>query len=381
MKKGFFLGVLLLAASLHVNAQALMGTGFFDNWYVGLNGGGITPTVHAPFWKSMRGTTGFEIGKQVSPVLGLSVQSLVGINTTKSKTAFDDLNISFNGKMNLNNLFGGYNGVPRFFEVEAVTGVGYGHNFLSEAVGDERNYITTRFGTNFNFNLGQSKAVTLSFKPAIVYRLDGDRPQALNVNRSKIELLAGVTYHFGNSNGERYMTLVEPMDPLAVEAMNAKVNQLRGEIQVRDQALAEGATVIQQLQTQLQNCQSNQPEKEVAMVVEQTQVRSLESMVTFNLGSSVIPNSQIPNVERIGIYMKNHPASTVVIKGYASPDGNLEFNQKLAQARAESVKTMLMKKYNISADRITAKGEGITDMFSEPAWNRVSIATLNENNN
>ena len=162
--------------------------------------------------------------------------------------------------------------------------------------------------------------------------------------------------------------------------MNDKVNQLRGEIQVRDQALAEGAAVIQQLQTQLQNCQNNQPE-EVAMVVEQTQVRSLESMVTFNLGSSVIPNSQIPNVERIGIYMKNHPASTVVIKGYASPDGNLEFNQKLAQARAESVKAMLMKKYNISADRITAKGEGITDMFSEPAWNRVSIATLNENNN
>lgn len=380
MKKGFFLGLLLTAASLHVNAQALMGTNFFDNWYVGLNGGGITPTTHAPFWKSMRGITGLEIGKQVSPVLGFSLQGLTGINTTKSKTAFDDLNISFNGKMNLNNLFGGYNGVPRLFEVEAVAGVGYGHNFQSQAVGDERNYITTRFGSSLNFNLGESKAVTLSLKPAIVYRLDGDRPQALNVNRSKIELLAGVTYHFGNSNGEHYMTLVEPMDPLAIEAVNDKVNQLRGEIQVRDQALAEDAAVIQQLQTQLQNCQNNQPE-EVAMVVEQTQVRSLESMVTFNLGSSVIPNSQIPNVERIGIYMKNHPASTVVIKGYASPDGNLEFNQKLAQARAESVKAMLMKKYNISADRITAKGEGITDMFSEPAWNRVSIATLNENNN
>lgn len=185
---------------------------------------------------------------------------------------------------------------------------------LSQAVGDERNYITTRFGSSFNFNLGQSKALTLSFKPALVYHLNGERPQALNVNRSKVELLAGVTYHFGNSNGEHFMTLVEPMDPLVIEAMNAKVNQLRGEIQVRDQALAEGANVIQQLQTQLQNCQNNQPDEEVALVVEQTQVRSLESMVTFNLGSSVIPNSQIPNVERIGIYMKNHPASTVVIK-------------------------------------------------------------------
>ena len=82
MKKGFFLGLLLTAASLHVNAQALMGTNFFDNWYVGLNGGGITPTTHAPFWKSMRGITGLEIGKQVSPVLGFSLQGLTGINTT-----------------------------------------------------------------------------------------------------------------------------------------------------------------------------------------------------------------------------------------------------------------------------------------------------------
>ena len=166
-------------------------------------------------------------------MLGFSLLGLAGINTTKSKTAFDDLNIAFNGKMNLNNLFGGYRGAPRLFEVEAVAGVGYGHNFHSQAVGDERNYITTRFGSSFNFNLGESKAITLSLKPAIVYRLDGDRPQALNVNRSKIELLAGVTYHFGNSNGKRYMTLVEPMDPLAIEAVNDKVNQLRGEIQVR----------------------------------------------------------------------------------------------------------------------------------------------------
>lgn len=80
----------------------------------------------------------------------------------------------------------------------------------------------------------------------------------------------------------------------------------------------------------------------------------------------------------VAAYLKDQPKSKVVIKGYASPDGNLEFNKKLAAARAESVKTMLINKYHIAADRITAQGEGVGEMFSENNWNRVSICTLEE---
>ena len=78
----------------------------------------------------------------------------------------------------------------------------------------------------------------------------------------------------------------------------------------------------------------------------------------------------------ISDYMKNHPDSKVVIKGYASKDGNYDFNIKLAQSRAESVKNALVKKYKIPADRISAQGEGIGNMFEEESWNRVSICTL-----
>ncbi len=83
----------------------------------------------------------------------------------------------------------------------------------------------------------------------------------------------------------------------------------------------------------------------------------------------------MPNVEMIADYMKHNPKSKVEIKGYASQDGNLDFNIKLAQNRAESVKKLLVKKYGISADRISASGEGIGHMFKEESWNRVSICT------
>ncbi len=37
---------------------------------------------------------------------------------------------------------------------------------------------------------------------------------------------------------------------------------------------------------------------------------------------------------------------------------------------------MLVKRFKVSPDRITAEGEGIGDMFEEQSWNRVSICTL-----
>ena len=103
-----------------------------------------------------------------------------------------------------------------------------------------------------------------------------------------------------------------------------------------------------------------------------------ESIITFRQGKSVVDASQLPNVERVAIYMKKHPEAKVVIKGYASPEGNLAFNEKLAKARAQAVKSILVKNNKINDTRITAEGQGIGDMFSEPDWNRVSICTIEE---
>ena len=64
--------------------------------------------------------------------------------------------------------------------------------------------------------------------------------------------------------------------------------------------------------------------------------------------------------------------------GYASPEGSVEVNARIAAARAEAVKTILVNKYKISASRITAEGQGVGDMFTEPDWNRVSICTIED---
>lgn len=103
-----------------------------------------------------------------------------------------------------------------------------------------------------------------------------------------------------------------------------------------------------------------------------------ESIITFRQGKSSVDASQLPNVERVASYMNKHPETKVVIKGYASPEGSAELNARLAAARAEAVKTILVKRYRVAADRVTAEGQGVGDMFTEPDWNRVSICTIEE---
>ena len=71
--------------------------------------------------------------------------------------------------------------------------------------------------------------------------------------------------------------------------------------------------------------------------------------------------------------MKNHKDAKVEIKGYASPEGSKEINEKLSVARAEAVKNILVKRYKISADRLTTKGMGATDkLFEQVEFNRVA---------
>ena len=88
-------------------------------------------------------------------------------------------------------------------------------------------------------------------------------------------------------------------------------------------------------------------------------------------------STQMANIERIATYMKENPNTKVVITGYASPEGSKSFNQRLSQKRADAVKKILVQKYDIDASRITAEGKGVGSVFSTPAWNRVSICTVN----
>lgn len=104
--------------------------------------------------------------------------------------------------------------------------------------------------------------------------------------------------------------------------------------------------------------------------------KTLESVITFRQGRTTVDNSQLPNVERIATYLKNHKGASVLIKGYASPEGSVEVNERIARQRAEAVKNAGGQVWNCRRTDCS-RGPGVGNMFEEPDWNRVSICTIN----
>ncbi len=374
--------IILMAAvasvAMSVSAQkALETTSFCDNWSLGLDGGVTTPMNHHAFFGDMRAIVGLHLDKQITPAFALGVEGAFGINTSRvnglqSNTAFDNSYVGAYGAVNLFNLFGGYNCEGRFFDIEAVAGAGWGHYFETRTA--DYNYFATKVGLNFNFNV--AKKLTIALKPSIVWDMTTEGASqssaAYNVNFANFNLMAGVTYHFGNG-----FNCVRPYDQAEVDALNGTINELRAALEVKTANNIELAAKNAALAADLEACQSRKP----VLVKEVKETNTLNSVryVFFKVGSSKIGADQQPNVEMIATFMKNHPNSKVTIKGYASPDGPEEVNVRLAKQRAESVKTALVKKYKIAADRIIAEGEGIGNMFEEDSWNRVSICVLDEN--
>lgn len=369
--------LVLCMAVIAANAQkAVEGNKFTDNWSVGFNAGGTTPLTHSAFFKNMRAVLGVGLDKQVTPVLGLGFEAMTSINTTPSRTAFDNTNLSVLGTLNLSNLFGGYAGAPRLFEVETVAGIGWLHYAVNGE--SDLNSMSSKLGLNFNFNLGEEKAWTLAFKPALVYDMSADRTDnvCFNANRAAWEFTAGLKYHFSCSNGKHYFTIVKPYNQSEIDALNDQINNMRREADDNAAALKNANQKAADLEKALNDCK-NQAPKVITETVTNNK-KTLESVVTFRQGGTSVESSQTPNVERIATYLKNHKNATVSIKGYASPEGNVDVNARIAKQRAESVKNMLINRYKIAANRITAEGQGVGNMFEEPDWNRVSICTINE---
>ena len=390
MKKVLLLAIAATVAVSGASAQKYYKSPRFDqNWSIGIDGGVVTPLMHHAFFGDMRGAFAFHVDKQLSPAFRLGAEATFAVNTTSwishdpallaagydltgnSTAAIDRFYAGAYGELDLFTLFGGMSCQRRKFDISLQAGAGWGYE---DAL--HQNYFATKAGMNFNINF--SKNFTLSLKPAVTFNMTGTDFDRLDVaqtsaaySRSKatFSFMAGFTYHFGPG-----FRCASAEDQGEIDALNAQINALRADLDACLATTAANVAAANVAVQELEACKTRKP-----TVVEKVN-NNLQSIryIFYKIGSSVITADQQPNVEMVASYLKNHKDSKVVVKGYASQDGNLDFNIKLAAARAESVKTQLIKKYGIAADRITAEGEGIGHMFSENDWNRVSICTLED---
>ena len=394
--------LLLLAAGMMaatVNAQETTTTAYKagDNWYLGINGGVSTPLMGnifqgSGFFKGVAPTVGLRIGKNLSTVFGMALDGDVFLKSNQQfadmsffntgKTFIEQMNLDLLATVNISNAFGGYCGKPRTFEVVALGGFGWSHvfNHLSKANG-----INSRIALDFALNLGEAKAWQVYVEPSLTYGLQrwmhgndvagvssSDLGFKYDASHALFSVKAGVNYKFGTSNHTHNFNVSRLYDQQEIDALNARINEARAETDAAKAAAAAKDQRIAELEKQLADCES----RPVQFIEETTTTQEvfLQPHVIFRQGKSTIDAAQYASIEMIAKYMRNHPESVVKVLGYASPEGNPELNQRLSEARANSVKDALVKRYKIASDRITIEGLGATDkLSSENDFNRVAM--------
>ena len=383
MKKFFLvMAAAMLTASASAQRTAVTANKAQDNWYLGINAGVDTYLKEKlgsdGFFKSIAPTVGVRVGKNLTTVFGLALEGDVVFKSNNkwypgSKTFIEGLSLDLMGTFNMSNLFAGYKGEPRPFEVIALYGFGWEHDFNHLP---KSNAINSRVAVDFAFNLGADKAWQLYIEPSLTYNLhnwlggvDVSNEFQYDARNAYFGLKAGVNYKFGNSNGSHNFKIEELRDQAEIDGLNAKINELRADNNAKDGQLSAKDQQIADLKAKLAACEARP-----VQVVEEKKENILQPMVIFRQGKSAIDAAQYASIEMVAKYMKNHKDAKVKVLGYASPEGNAELNQKLSEKRAEVVKNALIKKYKIAADRITCEGLGATDKISEENdFNRVAM--------
>ena len=395
MKKiAMFFAAAAIAVSASAQRTAVTANKAGDNFYVGIHAGAVTTLTNKNFstgkesaFSAYAAQAGVRVGKNFTTVFGLALDGNVYFKNHSHNCPFkmgmtfiQAFDVDLLGTANLMNLFAGYKGQPRTFEVIALGGFGWTHvTALKKANG-----INSKVGFDFALNFGGKKQWQVYLEPSLVYQLQGFGSDysnefvnimsgdgfKFNSDKALFSLNAGVNYKFGTSNGKHNFAVEQLRDQAEIDALNAKLNAAQADANAAKANSSSLDGKIAELQKALNDCMN----KPAAAAVVKQERANLQPSVIFGYDKAVVERSQEANLEMIAKYMKNNKDAKIKISGYASPEGKAEYNQKLSEKRAEACKNILVKKYKIAADRLQTEGLGATDkLFDEVEFNRVAL--------
>jgi outer membrane protein OmpA-like peptidoglycan-associated protein len=150
--------------------------------------------------------------------------------------------------------------------------------------------------------------------------------------------------------------------------------QTAAELNRVNQALVAQGTVLQdevkrRTEAEKRAAQAATDLAKFASVKQETRgmVITLSGGVLFTSGKSdLLPTAQLKLNEVATALTEQDPDSTMVVEGHTDSQGKPDFNQKLSQARAQSVRDYLVSR-GIASDRISAEGFGPTRTVGDNA--------------
>ena len=337
MRKFILSLVIMMMTVFTVNAQiAIENPKLLDNTYVGVNVGASTPLNFDSMFP-VNTVVGIKLGKELTPIFGVEAEGQFFFNENNfnewTHNFIKGTNVGVNGTINLNNLFAGYKGTPRLFEVKTNTGLGWLHRWGKH----NGNALTAKTALDFNFNLGTMKQHTLSVTPGVWWNLNETGEIQFNKQFAQLALFVGYTYHFKTSNGTHHFKTYD------VGAMMEEINMLRDELNKKPKEVMVDRVVT----------------NTVTDVVNVT-----DAYVFFAYDSSELDNRAKEELNKFG------QNGVYCVDAWASNEGSIEYNKVLSQRRADAVKAYLESR-GCKVDR--AEGHGV--QFGTTTG-RVAIVTV-----
>lgn len=380
-----YLTVLFLCFSAimaYSERQPLQRSRFTDNWSVGIAAGGYHPMLFP--MKYLADCSGWmgtvEVRKQLMPALAMGVEANIYLRMDREERRDPRTVVGPAFYLNLSRLIKGYAGAPRFFEVEAMVMPAWGHLYRgtdSKYFPDE-NYFATKFGADFRFTIGRDKAWTLGMRPAMVYDLSvphGNQHESFDINHADLQLTVGVAYHIKGRRQLRHLTFAQPVvDTEEIDRLNEIINYLRADVERRDMAVKEARLAADSLEKS--NAQLAGRVRELESVKPKTvkQVRKeYETQVSFNAARYSVGQPQMPGIEAVAAFLKEHPDATVKVEAYVR-ETEREYDSILAAQRLEAVSNAIILKTGIAKEQIEGSIEGVAGRVPSYLLNMVRIS-------
>jgi len=125
-----------------------------------------------------------------------------------------------------------------------------------------------------------------------------------------------------------------------------------------------GGLIGKKMDKQAQQIEEAVPGAEVERVGEGIQLVLGENSVNFETSKSTLTAKAKANLDKLIIVFTEYPETDIKIYGYTDSTGKEDFNLKLSEKRAASVKDYLVSK-GLKASRFETKGLGIADPIAD----------------
>lgn len=343
-------------------SQGLLMNGFWDNWYISLDGG--ISLFFSPedgcfdnFTKRIAPNVGLNFGKWWTPVFG----TRIGLDymSANSSTALTDAfgyqdAVSYNnlyvqkhhglrphidGMVDLVNLFGGYS-KTRVYSLVIYGGFGYGYGWAADQpISTGRWDTEIRGGLINSFHVSKAVDVNIELK---VSKFDSSLSQEPSNDFTNLMASAnvGIAYKFNERGWEA------PVVPVIVPVI-PKYSDAEGDALVA--RLQEANNRIKDLENELAIANEN-----LAVALDAANKDQAPAFtIYFDINQSAINACNRKVVKAMAAAIKADPNTKYVVTGYADKEtGTDAFNAKLREARAKSVYNALVK-YGVNPDQLS----------------------------